>query len=86
LTFLLTLGARVLTLLEFVVRRSLAATNTTLSGLFSDRPENMPWTSKSPRRAERDSGSAISVACIMADRPAGIRTDKMGANTRLQAG
>jgi transposase len=39
LTFLLTLGIRVLTLLEFVVRRSLAATNTTLSGLFPDRPE-----------------------------------------------
>ena len=39
LTFLLTLGVRVLTLLEFVVRRSLAATNTTLSGLFPDRPE-----------------------------------------------
>lgn len=34
LTFLLTLGIRVLTLLEFVVRRSLQATKTKLPGLF----------------------------------------------------
>jgi hypothetical protein len=31
----------------------------------------------SPRRAERDSGSAISVGYVMADRPAGIRPTKL---------
>jgi hypothetical protein len=34
LTFLLTLGVRVLTLLEFVVRRGLQATKTKLSGFI----------------------------------------------------
>jgi transposase len=59
LTFLLTLGARVLTLLEFVVRRSLAATNTTLSGLFPDRPEKETAQPTAERLLKAFSGLTI---------------------------
>ncbi|MCK7582351.1 MAG: hypothetical protein MZV65_46675 [Chromatiales bacterium] len=39
LTFLLTLGVRVLTLLEFAVRRGLQAMQTKLSGFISGNPK-----------------------------------------------
>jgi hypothetical protein len=47
------------------------------------------WTGSwvaSPRRAERDSGSAISVGYVMADRPAGIRPTQYQGQTTVSVG
>lgn len=57
MTFLLTLGVRVLALIEFVVRRSLLADNTRLSGLF---PENQKKETDKPT-AERILKTFVSI-------------------------
>jgi len=58
---LLTIGLRVLTLLEFVVRRSLADAHTTLTGLYADSPKHATTRPTAERLLEAFKGVTLTV-------------------------
>jgi len=58
---LLTIGLRVLTLLEFVVRRRLAQTHTVLAGLYTDSPKHATTRPTAERLLEAFKGITLTI-------------------------
>jgi hypothetical protein len=58
---LLSVGLRVLTLLEFVVRQRLAAARTTLAGLYAGNPKRATARPTTERRLNRVAGLTLTI-------------------------